>query len=111
MEQKIWERKTGLLGVWGSMIESWLDQLLPDNAHDMCRNRVTVVVTTLPEWSQVWVLCGVCVCVCVGATVVVLVAVDSSVPSDFVGHNFARVVPGVGALCMCCSCCCRSSYC
>ncbi len=109
MEQKIWERKTGLLGVWGSMIESWLDQLLPDNAHDMCRNRVTVVVTTLPEWSQVWVLCGVCVCV--GATVVVLVAVDSSVPSDFVGHNFARVVPGVGALCMCCSCCCRSSYC
>mmetsp|Transcript_11166 Transcript_11166/g.30474 ORF Transcript_11166/g.30474 Transcript_11166/m.30474 type:complete len:424 (+) Transcript_11166:123-1394(+) len=53
MEQNIWQRKTGLLGVWGAMIEKWLDQLLPDNAHELCRNRVTVVVTTLPDWSQV----------------------------------------------------------
>eukprot|EP00983_Pelagomonas_calceolata_P058113 1145361-Pelagomonas_calceolata.AAC.5 len=55
MEQNIWQRKTGLLGVWGAMIEKWLDQLLPDNAHELCRNRVTVVVTTLPDWSQVCV--------------------------------------------------------
>lgn len=31
----------------------WLDTLLPDNAHEMCRNRITVVVTTIPDWKQI----------------------------------------------------------
>jgi len=64
VEQKIWDRKTGLLGVWGALVESWLDKLLPDNAHELCRNRVTVVVTTLPDWQQVCACACVHVCVC-----------------------------------------------
>ncbi len=31
----------------------WLDELLPDNAHELCRDRVTVVVTTLPDMKQI----------------------------------------------------------
>jgi hypothetical protein len=31
----------------------WLNDLLPDNAHELCRDRVTVVVTTLPDMAQV----------------------------------------------------------
>lgn len=31
----------------------WLDELLPDDAHEQCRGRVTVVVTTLPDMAQV----------------------------------------------------------
>jgi hypothetical protein len=34
-------------------ILQWLDELLPDNAHEICRGRVTVVVTTLPDMAQV----------------------------------------------------------
>ena len=31
----------------------WLDELLPPNAAELCRGRVTVVVTTLPSLRQV----------------------------------------------------------
>uniref|UniRef100_A0A7S0WTC8 Patatin n=1 Tax=Chlamydomonas leiostraca TaxID=1034604 RepID=A0A7S0WTC8_9CHLO len=53
VKHNIWERPLGLLGVWGSLIEKWLDDLLPDNAHELCRGRITVVVTTLPDMAQV----------------------------------------------------------
>ncbi|GMH37657.1 hypothetical protein BSKO_05530 [Bryopsis sp. KO-2023] len=47
-EYNIWERPLGLMGVWGDIIRVWLDELLPENAADLCRDRVEVVVTTLP---------------------------------------------------------------
>lgn len=31
----------------------WLDELLPPNAAELCRGRVTVVVTMLPSLRQV----------------------------------------------------------
>lgn len=53
LEHNVWERRLGLLGVWGTIIETWLDELLPDNAADMCRDRITIVVTTLPNMAQI----------------------------------------------------------
>jgi len=56
MEQKVWDRKlSSSIGVWTPLIEKWLDELLPDNAADLCRGRVTVVITTLPDWQQIGV--------------------------------------------------------
>lgn len=31
-EANIWDRKEGLQGIWGPIIEEWLDQILPDDA-------------------------------------------------------------------------------
>ncbi|MEW5309055.1 MAG: hypothetical protein WDW38_000967 [Sanguina aurantia] len=53
MKYKIWERPMGLMGVWGSLIEEWLNSLLPDDAADRCRDRVNIVVTQLPSLAQV----------------------------------------------------------
>ncbi|PNH11898.1 Patatin-like phospholipase domain-containing protein 1 [Tetrabaena socialis] len=49
----IWERPLGLVGVWGSLIEQWLDDLLPDDAAERCRGKITIIVTTLPNMAQV----------------------------------------------------------
>lgn len=43
----------GLVGVWGTIIESWLDELLPHDAAERCRGELGVVVTQLPMWKQV----------------------------------------------------------
>lgn len=40
-------------GVWGAIIERWLDHLLPDDAAERCRGRVEVVVTQLPFGNQI----------------------------------------------------------
>ena len=53
VEYGVWERPLGLTGVWGGLVERWLDELLPVDAHELCRGRVTVVVTTLPDMRQV----------------------------------------------------------
>ena len=34
----------GLYGIWGPIIHTWLDELLPDDAADRCRGRVSVLV-------------------------------------------------------------------
>jgi hypothetical protein len=49
----IWDRPLGLLGVWGGIIEHWLDELLPANAVELCQDRVELIVTTLPGMEQV----------------------------------------------------------
>jgi hypothetical protein len=36
-ENGVFERG-GLRGVWGGLVRQWLDELLPDNAHDVCRD-------------------------------------------------------------------------
>ncbi|CAD7694798.1 unnamed protein product [Ostreobium quekettii] len=45
---EIWERPLGLMGVWGQIIREWLDELLPNDAADLCRGNVEAVVTKLP---------------------------------------------------------------
>ncbi|PNW77319.1 hypothetical protein CHLRE_10g431350v5 [Chlamydomonas reinhardtii] len=53
VQHGIWERPLGLVGVWGSLIEQWLDDLLPDDAAERCRGKITIIVTTLPNMGQV----------------------------------------------------------
>lgn len=53
VKNNIWDRPLGLVGVWGSLIEQWLDDLLPDNAAELCRGRIGIVVTEVPSLRQV----------------------------------------------------------
>jgi hypothetical protein len=53
LHHNIWERPMGLLGVWGSIIEKWLHDTLPDDAHERCNGKVGIVVTELPSCRQV----------------------------------------------------------
>lgn len=48
----LWDRPQSIVGVLSSLVEEWLHDLLPDNAHEICRGRVTIVVTTLPDMRQ-----------------------------------------------------------
>lgn len=52
LEHKIWERPLGLVGVWGSIIEKWLDDLLPPDAAARCSGGLGIVVTRLPSCRQ-----------------------------------------------------------
>eukprot|EP00904_Undaria_pinnatifida_P011487 jgi/Undpi1/7469/HiC_scaffold_22.g09942.m1 len=47
---EIWTRPLGLAGVWGAMVEDWLDELLPDNADSICRDRVHLLM--LGVWPE-----------------------------------------------------------
>ena len=46
-ENKVWERNEGLARIWGRMIETWLNLVLPDNAANLCSGRVAVSVRIL----------------------------------------------------------------
>jgi hypothetical protein len=39
-QHNIWERPLGLVGTWGYAIEEWLDELLPADAAERCRDQV-----------------------------------------------------------------------
>jgi len=52
VQNNVYERPLGLMGVWGKMIESWLDQLLPDDAAELCSGRVGLIVTRLPSCQR-----------------------------------------------------------
>ena len=45
----------GLYGVWGGMIDTWLDDLLPNDAADACCGRVAVAVTAVPRLQRLLV--------------------------------------------------------
>jgi len=36
----VWDRRQGLQGIWGPIIEEWLVRLLPENAASMVDERV-----------------------------------------------------------------------
>ncbi|KAL4419027.1 hypothetical protein ABPG77_010014 [Micractinium sp. CCAP 211/92] len=48
-EYGVFERPGGLAGIWGSLIREWLDELLPEDAAELCRGRVRLVVTEVPS--------------------------------------------------------------
>jgi len=49
----VWERPGGLQGVWGSIIEEWLDTLLPDNAADLASvASVSLLITPVPSFRK-----------------------------------------------------------
>lgn len=43
----LFNRRLGLLGIWGGMIKEWLRELLPDNAHEMCSGRVHLLLNEI----------------------------------------------------------------
>lgn len=55
LDHNIWERPLGLVGVWGGIIESWLDALLPHDAAERCRGDLGVIVTQLPSCRQLFI--------------------------------------------------------
>ncbi|KAL4430951.1 hypothetical protein ABPG75_006207 [Micractinium tetrahymenae] len=48
-EYGVFERPGGLAGIWGNLIREWLDELLPEDAAELCRGRVRLVVTEVPS--------------------------------------------------------------
>ena len=42
--RQVFSRPLGLAGVWGPMVREWLEEVLPADAADRCRGRVTVVM-------------------------------------------------------------------
>lgn len=45
----IFDRPTGLAGVWGVVVRDWLDDLLPQDAAARCAGRLKLVVTSVPS--------------------------------------------------------------
>ncbi|GBG64521.1 hypothetical protein CBR_g45217 [Chara braunii] len=63
LDNRVWDRPTGLGGIWGPMIRSWLDELLPPNAAQLCDGRLHIYVLELPSLrrrSPAFVRRGVC---------------------------------------------------
>jgi len=52
-EAGVWNRPMGLMGVWGSLIEEWLDIILPAEAAEMANNnRLSILLTQFPSILQ-----------------------------------------------------------
>lgn len=49
IEADIWNRSGGLAGIWGPLVKQWLEELLPEDAHEMCSSRVKVIATKFPR--------------------------------------------------------------
>eukprot|EP00889_Picochlorum_renovo_P007739 jgi/Picre1/34769/NNA_002235.t1 len=49
VEADIWNRSGGLAGIWGDLIRRWLEELLPEDAHECCQNRVKIIATRMPR--------------------------------------------------------------
>lgn len=49
IEADIWNRSGGLAGIWGPLVRRWLEELLPEDAHEMCASRVKVIATKFPR--------------------------------------------------------------
>ena len=47
----VWDRSGGLQGIWGPMIEEWLDALLPESI-DTLQDRITLLVTPIPSFGK-----------------------------------------------------------
>ena len=49
----VWDRPLGLYGIWGDMIDSWLDELLPENDEvlSMVNDKVSLLVTEIPSFQ------------------------------------------------------------
>lgn len=49
----VWDRRGGLQGIWGPMIEEWLDELLPPTIIDeTAEGRLSLLVTPVPTFGK-----------------------------------------------------------
>eukprot|EP00591_Stephanopyxis_turris_P006706 CAMPEP_0195514682 /NCGR_PEP_ID=MMETSP0794_2-20130614/5983_1 /TAXON_ID=515487 /ORGANISM="Stephanopyxis turris, Strain CCMP 815" /LENGTH=284 /DNA_ID=CAMNT_0040642965 /DNA_START=367 /DNA_END=1221 /DNA_ORIENTATION=+ len=51
-EAGVWDRPLGLQGVWGPLIERWLDELLPENAAEIANEKLALLVTPVPSFGK-----------------------------------------------------------
>ena len=51
-EAKIWDRRLGLLGIWGALIRRWLDEILPPSAHELCTQVSWTLLSTVCHASH-----------------------------------------------------------
>lgn len=52
-EAQVWERPMGLYGIWGAMIDEWLEDLLPENDDIVLgavNDKVSLLVTEIPSF-------------------------------------------------------------
>jgi len=47
----VWDRSNGLQGIWGPLIEDWLDELLPQSIESV-QGRITLLVTPIPSFGK-----------------------------------------------------------
>jgi len=47
----VWDRTGGLQGIWGPMIEEWLNELLPASIEPL-QDRITLLVTPVPSFGK-----------------------------------------------------------
>jgi len=43
----VWDRWLRFVGIWGNMVGVWLDRLLPENAAELCTNKVHILVSQI----------------------------------------------------------------
>jgi len=48
----VWDRSTGLYGIWGPMIRDWLDELLPPDAHERVIDKLSLLLTPVPTFGK-----------------------------------------------------------
>ncbi|KAL3794999.1 hypothetical protein ACHAW5_002168 [Stephanodiscus triporus] len=48
----IWDRPSGLQGVWGSIIRDWLERLLPADAEERAEDGLVILVTPVPSFGK-----------------------------------------------------------
>jgi predicted acylesterase/phospholipase RssA len=51
-EAGVWDRSNGLQGIWGPLIENWLDELLPSSCIESVQDRITLLVTPVPSFGK-----------------------------------------------------------
>jgi len=47
----IWDRSNGLQGIWGPLIEDWLNELLPQSIESV-QGRITILITPIPSFGK-----------------------------------------------------------
>lgn len=53
-KRNVWTQPLGLFGCWGAIVEEWLNELLPPDAHEICSGRVFILVTSVHPQGLVW---------------------------------------------------------
>jgi predicted patatin/cPLA2 family phospholipase len=46
-EHKVRERWLMFVGIWGEIVKEWLEELLPENAADLCSDKVYILISSL----------------------------------------------------------------
>eukprot|EP00884_Botryococcus_braunii_P000579 jgi/Botrbrau1/10521/Bobra.7_1s0005.1 len=54
VENGVFERPLGVVGIWGRLIRDWLEDLLPEEAHKICSGRLKLVVTDVFGWTTTY---------------------------------------------------------